>query len=296
MDAVDVSRVTAACTGWATEGGRKAVPLAAQMRCWLAAGGGRACYVGRMQSWNRSQWRAAALQCLAGVLMGGLGGCVSAPAPHGAVQGEKFSAEEIWQSDSNRMVTLAMRDNLESLWLLADKLYQRNPREWKKSASSREAALAQLRKAVLERQPWPDLQGQRDIAALSLALQPQFGGDRVAGFVYAAADTVITAHGNKTRFTLVDGLDAQHVFNAARNLEVANWILNSRRHADGSSLLLSNHIDDSQRNLSFEREMGKIIGRLDLVASYATERYRRSVIGYGQGLVAGPFLQFLPVR
>ena len=47
---------------------------------------------------------------------------------------------------------------------------------------------------------------------------------------------------------------------------------------------------------SFEREMGKIIGRLDLIASYTTERYRRAVIGYGQGLLAGPFMQFLPVR
>ena len=273
--------------------------MALQMRSWLAARGIRACYVAPMQCWNRWKWDAAAHGLCAAVVLvgfGGLGGCASAPGPHGTVQGEKFSAGEMWQSDSNRMATLAMRDNLDSLWLLADKLYQRNPAEWKKTAASRQAALAQLRKAVLERQPWPDLQGQRDIAALSLALQPQFSGDRVAGFVYAAADTLITAHGNKTRFTLVDGLDPQHVFNAARNLEIANWILNSRRSADGSPMLLSNHIDDSNRNLSFEREMGKIIGRLDLIASYATERYRRSVIGYGQGLVAGPFLQFLPVR
>lgn len=40
--------------------------------------------------------------------------------------------------------------------------------------------------------------------------------------------------------------------------------------------------------------MGKIIGRLDLVADYTTERYRRSVIGYAQGLLAGPFMQFCP--
>lgn len=225
-----------------------------------------------------------------------LAGCASAPAPHGEVKGERFSSSEMWQSDANRVATLAMRDNLESLYLLADKLYQRNPAEWKKTAASRQDALAQLRKAVLERQPWPGLQDQRDTAALSLALQPQFTGDRVAAFIYAAADTLITAHGNKIRFTLVDGLDPQHVYNAARNLEIANWILNSRRKADGTLLLLSNHIDDTQRNLSFEREMGKIIGRLDLLASFGTERVRRSVIGYGQGLVAGPFLQFLPVR
>lgn len=225
-----------------------------------------------------------------------LAGCSNPPAPHGEVHGENFSSGELWQSDSNRMATLAMRDNLASLWLLADKLYQRNPSEWKKSAASRAAALQAVQSAVLQRQDWADLQGKRDVAALSLALQPQFAGDRVAAFIYAAADTLITAHGNKVRFTLVDGLDPQRIFNAARNLEIANWILNSRRKPDGTLLLLSNQIGEGSQNLSFEREMGKIIGRLDLLASFTTERYRRSVIGYGQGLVAGPFLQFLPVR
>lgn len=127
-------------------------------------------------------------------------------------------------------------------------------------------------------------------------MQPEFAGDRVAAFVHAAADMLITAHGGRTSFTLIDGLDPQHVFNAARNLEIANWILNSRKAPGGKPLLLSNQIAEEGRNLSFEREMGKIIGRLDLVADYTTERYRRSVIGYAQGLLAGPFIQFLPVR
>lgn len=223
-------------------------------------------------------------------------GCSSAPTTHGKVEGERFQAGELVQSDSSRMATLAMKENLDSLMRLMDKLYRRNPGEWKKTAASREAAMAYVRIAVMERQPWQALRGERDVAALSLALQPEFGGDRVAAFIYAAADTLITAHGARTSFTLVDGLDPQHIFNAARNLEIANWILNSRKSAAGQPLLLSNQLAEQERNLSFEREMGKIIGRLDLLASFTTERYRRSVIGYGQGLLAGPFMQFLPVR
>ncbi|GGH56969.1 hypothetical protein GCM10010975_16160 [Comamonas phosphati] len=225
-----------------------------------------------------------------------LAACSSAPTNHGKVEGEGFQAGELVQSDGNRMATLAMKENLESLVRIMDKLYRRNPGEWKKTASSREAAVAYVRIAILERQPWQELQGERDVAALSLALQPGFAGDRVAAFVYAAADTIITAHGNRTSFTLVDGLDPQHIFNAARNLEIANWILNSRKSVAGQPLLLSNGLAEQERNLSFEREMGKIIGRLDLLASYTTECYRRSFIGYGQGLLAGPFMQFLPVR
>jgi len=236
--------------------------------------------------------------CRAACLLLGLGlaACSGPPTDHGQVQGESFRSRELLQSDSNRMATLAMKQNLESLFLLMDKLYRRNPAEWKKTASSREAAISLVRSAVMERQPWPELRGRRDVAALSLALQPDFGGDRVAAFTYAAADMLVTAHGGRTSFTLVDGLEPQHVFNAARNLEIANWILNSRKSSGGQPLLLSNQITDEGRNLSFEREMGKIIGRLDLIASYTTERYRRAVIGYGQGLLAGPFMQFLPVH
>ena len=222
--------------------------------------------------------------------------CSSAPTDHGEVQGEKFQAGELVQSDSNRMATVGMKQNLDSLLLLMDKLYRRNPAEWKKTATSREAAMAYVRIAILERQPWAELNGQRDVAALSLALQPSFTGDRVAAFVYAAADTIITAHGDKISFTLIDGLDPQKVYNAARNLEIASWILNSRKSTTGEPLLHSNQMAETERNLSFEREIGKVIGRLDLIADYTTERYRRSVIGYGQGLVAGPFLQFLPVK
>jgi len=64
----------------------------------------------------------------------------------------------------------------------------------------------------------------------------------------------------------------------------------------GQPLLLANEIGPDTRNLSFEREFGKIIGRLDLLATYTTERYRRAAIGYAQGLVAAPLLAFLPVR
>ena len=227
-----------------------------------------------------------------------LAGCAnSALAPHGQTQVAPGRPTELAQSDVNRMATLGMRDNLDSLQRIADKLYRRNPAEWRKSGiASREAALAQLRQAIATQTPWPALQGRRDIAALSLALSPDFSGDRVAAFVAASADMLVTAHGSKTGFYLVDSLDAQHLYNAARNIEIAVWLLSSRRDAAGQPLLLADDISGAERNLSFEREFGKVIGRLDLLAEVVTEKYRRAVISYVQNLLGGTFLQFLPVR
>ena len=189
-----------------------------------------------------------------------------------------------------------MRDNLISLMVLADKLYRRNPAEWRKASPTRETALAKLKLAIDTSTAWPDLQGKRDIAAMSLALGPDFKGDRVAAFIYASADMLMTAHGNKTTFYLTDSLDAQYVYNAARNIEIAVWLLASRKNAQGLPLLLSDEVNERERNLSFEREFGKVIGRLDLLANLLTEKYRRAVITYVQNLLGGTFIQFLPVR
>ncbi len=224
-------------------------------------------------------------------------GCASdAPRTRGEVHGADFWPSELLQSEGNRMTHAAMQANLRSLLLLADKLYRRNPAEWRKTAASRAAALSLLEQVMPSGRAWAPLGGQRDVAALSLALSPEFGGDRVAAFVLACFDTIVTAHGGKHEFYYLDGVDPQHVYNAARNMEIALWILNTRRDARGQPLLLANEIAGETRNLSFEHEFGKIIGRLDLLASYMTERYRRAVIGYVQGLVAAPLLVFLPVR
>ena len=237
----------------------------------------------------------AALLCVVFLL---LQGCTTPPAPitRGQAKTTPMSPAELAQSDSNRMATLGMRDNLASLMLVADKLYRRNPTEWRKANTSRETALAKLKSAIDSSTAWPDLQGKRDIGALSLALGSDFQGDRVAAFIYASADMLITAHGHKTTFYLTDTLDAQYVYNAARNIEIAVWLLASRKNAQGLPLLLSDEINERERNLSFEREFGKVIGRLDLLASMLTEKYRRAVIAYVQTFLGGTFLQFLPVR
>ena len=227
-----------------------------------------------------------------------LGACAApAPAHKGEVQGAEASTREWGQSDINRVATIAMRENLQALYRLADKLYRRNPTEWRKGgAPGRDEAVARLRTAIEQRSGWAPLQQRRDIDALALALSPAYADDRVAAFIHAVADMLIAAHGGKTEFFLIDGLDAQHLYNAARNLETAVWMLAQRRNARGGPLLLADEINAQERNLSYEREFGKIIARLDLLAQVTTEKYRRAVIGYVQGLAGGTFLQFLPVR
>ena len=226
-----------------------------------------------------------------------LAGCSSTPAPRGKVPERDMEVKEWGQSDVNRMATLSMQANLQSLYVLMEKLYRRNPQEWRKGGfDSREHAMQAVKKAIESAQPWPDLLDQRDIAGMSMALAPEFSSDRVAALTWATADMLITAYGGRTTLYLIHGLDAQSVYNAARNLEVANWMLTHRKLANGQPMLLTNEINPSERNLSFEREFGKMIARNDLMADVVTEKYRRAVIGYVQGLAGGSLFQFLPVQ
>jgi hypothetical protein len=226
-----------------------------------------------------------------------LAGCAGEPpasTAKGAPKGESMSADQLAQTDFNRTATLAMRDNLASLTALLDKLYRRNPREWRKSGAASQAAAVERVKAMIEqRAAPPGLAGLRDIQILAVALDPDYPGDRVAAFIYGLADTIIAAHGGKTRFHVADALDAQRVYNAARNVEAAAWLLGSRRTSQGVPLLLANEMSPSAVNLSFEREFGAVIGRLDLIANLLSENARRVGINYAQGLL---FFNFLPVR
>jgi hypothetical protein len=225
-------------------------------------------------------------------------GCKSTPPVNGHVVPEAhLTTGQLAQSDPNRMATLEIRDNLAALYLLMDKLYKRNPHQWAKSgAISREAAEAQVRDAVDHRKLLPGLGDARDIKAMERAFDPSFQGDRVAALIYGTADMLVTAHGGKQNLYLLDGLDAQRVYNAARNVEIAMWKLAQSKDAHGQPLLVSNELSEHGRNLSFERLFGNIIGRTDLVAEFTAEKYRRSAINYLQSFVGGQFLQFIPVQ
>jgi hypothetical protein len=207
---------------------------------------------------------------------------------------EEMSLDQMAQTDFNRTVTIAMRDNLDSLTRLLEKLYRRNPAEWRKTgAPDLATALQQGRRAVELALAPPELGDLRDVEILSVALDPAYSGDRVGAFVFGLADMIVRAHNGKARFYMSDVLNAQHVYNAARNVEVAVWLLATRRDAGGRPLLLANAMTDDIANVSFEREFGQLIGRLDLVANLLDENLRRVGINYVQGLL---LFNFLPVR
>lgn len=231
---------------------------------------------------------------LAGVLMSCVSACSQQQGRDIATQLSKGNPQELFQTSVDRMATLSMQANLQSLYLLMSKLYLRNPNQWRQAGYADAAsAERQIRQAIEQRQGLPGLGERRDLAALSYALGPEFKGDRVGAFIYAIGSMLVTAHGGRTEFFITDTIDPQFVSNAARNIEKATWLLSQRQDANGVLLLFSNEISEEGSNLSFAVEFGKIVARLDLLTQMLDERYRRIGLNYAQSLL---LMNFLPVQ
>lgn len=201
-----------------------------------------------------------------------------------------FRASDLVKSDIDIVAETLSRESLASTRLLMEKLYRRNPREWRKgNHASMEDALARAFDPKFEFR-FPELGQVRGADAIILALKPEYPGDRVFAFGVGLASMVFLAYNGKTEFYITDSLDPQKLYNSARNVEIAAWRLASARDAQGNPLILSNEITGDVRNLSFEREFGKMIGYQDVMAQIAAQRSNRTIRRIVQTLATAVFL------
>lgn len=235
---------------------------------------------------------------LGALAMSPLAGCTAPPAaPTAAPTGRRpapkeapFTANELLKSDIDAVADLHLRESMASARLLMGKLYRRNPRELRKGAAATpEAAVA---RGFDPRHRWrfAELSNQRGIAALQTAFRPDFAGDRVFAFGVGLGSMIAQAYNDKSEFFLTDTLDAQRLYNAARNVEIAAWKLVHTRGPNGELVLLSNDPAAEAPNLSFEREIGKLVAYQDMLALVMAQRTNRTIRRFSQALATAVFL------
>ena len=204
--------------------------------------------------------------------------------------GGGFEPTQLAKSDIDRVAEAHQREIFTNLRALAEKLYRRNPRELKKSGLPNvEAGIARIFEG---RHEWkfPELQGKRGSDAIHLAFRDDYAGDRVLAFVAGVGSMMQSAFNDKTAFFVIDDLDPQRLYNAARNVEIAVWKLSNAHTAQGDLYLLSNETAGPVRNLSFEREFGKIIGSLDVLSKIIADKENRTIVKVIQSLASAVFL------
>ena len=202
----------------------------------------------------------------------------------------RLNPSQLAKTDIDRVAEAHQQEIFSNLRLLAEKLYRRNPRELKKSGrTSVKSGIARIYEG---RHEWnfPELQGKRGVEAIHLAFQEDYAGDRVLAFIAGIGGMIQTAFQDKTEFFVIDDLDPQSLYNAARNVEIAVWQLSNKRTRLGQPYLLSNEGAGPAPNLSFEREFGKVIGSLDVLSKIVADKTDRTVVKVIQSLATAVFL------
>ncbi len=221
-------------------------------------------------------------------LAAGVAGCAATRGGDGR-SAATFDPGQLAKTDIDRVAEAHRAEVFRGLRLLAEKLYRRNPREWRRGgAANLEAAVDRL---FDPRAGWrfQELDGRTGIDAVRVAFAEDFRGDRVAALIGGLGGMAHAAFNEKTEFFVIDDLDPQKLYNAARNVEIAAWKLAATRGADGSPLLLANEMGPVQ-NLSFEREFGKLIANLDTLSHIMEDKTRRTVVKVIQTLATAVFL------
>lgn len=229
--------------------------------------------------------RACMILVVAGAI---LAGCVGQDIQRkdGTSTARGFSVSNLAKAEADILTEINQREVMRSLRLLAEKLYRRNPLEFRKSGSdSPEQAVNRLFAQIATE---PDGLGWE--AGFRLAFREDFTGDRVQAYMAALVRMIGAAYEHKQEFYLLDQLHAQKLYNSARNVEVAVWKLANARQADGRLFLLSNSMEAEQQNLSFEREFGKVIALQDALALFIEDRTNRSITRVLQNVASFVFL------
>ena len=196
----------------------------------------------------------------------------------GTSTARSFSVANLAKSDVDTITEIHQTQAIAALRRLTEKLYRRNPAEWKKSnGTSADQAVGEIF-APLDH--W-HLSSRLTLdwkAGIFTAFREDYAGDRIKSLMEGLLTMTMAAYDNKTEFYMLDSLDPQKLYNTARNFEVVAWKLSNARNARGELILLSNAVDaNGVANLSFEREFGKLVATQDLIALVMEEKTNRAI-------------------
>lgn len=181
------------------------------------------------------------------------------------------------KTDVDMMADTCLREMDRLMEDLLVKLYRRNPRELGKVPGM---SIGQRQNQIFDtpgRLICKELNNQQGTAALNLAFNPDYQGDRVFALMTGLVGMVRSAYNWQSEQFLFDSLDEQKLFNSERNIEILAWRLSNARDPSGALLLLSNSQAGEEENLSYERIFGKMIAIQDVMAFTMVGRWERGI-------------------
>ncbi|MBF0134897.1 MAG: hypothetical protein H7833_06975 [Magnetococcus sp. DMHC-1] len=204
-------------------------------------------------------------------------------------ENSNFTWPDLAKTDVNLFVETNQHDVMGYLKQLMIKLYRRNPNQLQRGTVHQAEANVGRVFGTFHNWEFAELNNVKGVDCIRLAFQESFTGDRVLAYTVGLGSMIMASYENKREFYVLDSLDPQKLYNSARNLELALWLLTHDRDSHGNLFLLSNESEGTVRNLSYERLFGKMIGLQDALSRVVAQKTKRLI---KQAL---QFLIFLPI-
>jgi hypothetical protein len=125
-----------------------------------------------------------------------------------------------------------------------------------------------------------------------LALDEYYEGDRVLALIVGLRKMLMAAYDNHTEFFYLSSIDQQKLYNSARNIEIAAWLMANKRDESGQLLILSDSLEEEVRNLSYQRLIGQMIATQDNIATIISQKNGRLIKTV---VVKAATMVFLPI-
>ncbi len=211
-----------------------------------------------------------------------LGGCAS----QGDVKAREFEITSVVKNDIDLVSETHQRVVFAALKQLAVKLYKRNPREWRKGGYE----TLEIAVEAITLTPFTAVDNKVSIDCIRLTFDESYQGDRVKAFIVGLETMVLASYDGHRSFYLHNMLEAQKLYDSARNIELASWMLRKKYKQNGELFLLSTE-GSEEINFSFERLFGKMINAQDMIAQIIADRGHRQIKNVIQAIATA----FIPI-
>lgn len=216
-------------------------------------------------------------------------GCAS----NQSTQNSNGGISRLAKSDVDEVIEIHQKAVLRDLKKLMVKLYKRNPnlRYDREIRTIKESVdLSFSRRFDFNYPEFKAIKKPTDIVRLSL--DARYQGDRVLAFIIGLRKMLMASYDNHSEFYYLTTIDQQKLYNSARNIEIAAWLLAKKRDKDGKLLMLSDSLSDEARNLSYQRLIGRMIATQDNLALVISQKNGRIIKTF---VVRAASLVFLPI-
>lgn len=223
-----------------------------------------------------------------------LSACSHAPAENKLVAADPDAGgiERLAKGDIDEVIELHQRIVIRDLKKLMLKLYRRNPVMRQDKASRSIEKSVELVFSMPINAVYPDWRHKKGTDIIRLAFDNRYQGDRIFALIVGLRKMLMSSYDNHTEFYFLTSIDEQKLYNSARNIEIAAWLLSDKRDKNGKLLILSDSMQGKKLNLSFQRLIGRMVATQDNLAEIIAHKEGRIIKSV---VVRTATLAFLPI-